>query len=307
MRVFAVLCTTVLAAALIVPSHGALATDVPTPACGWQFAQTGESPNAMAPHPEVGYWFLRYHAVPGGRLVIRGDYARARYFSFVVHDESLTALQGINDTRIQPDLGSDNPFLRRSPSEDNYTAHVDFGPLPERPAPNTLYAGQTLEGYPNPGGYLVYRVFLPHDRADPTGGVPLPEVTLELPADAGGLTFASCPPIPPTGAQGPINELVDGAARPGPLSTVPPPTNRVSYPPRFEVIYNGQVADAALSQVLPEPVYRPLPHRPGTTYGNTDVKYVVLLTHRSHGEVIVLPREGAQPHRSPGRRAGRRP
>ncbi len=277
-----------LAVAVGVVATPAGAGPVPAPVCSWPFAQSGETPNVMAPHPETGYWFLRYSAIPGSGLVIRGSYAQSRYFSFVAHDESLTALQGINDTRIEPDPGSHNPFMARGNGPTNYTVRVDFDPPPAQHAANTLYAGHTLEGYPNPGGYLIYRVFLPHDREDPTGGVPLPEVILELPGGSTELSFSSCPPVPPTGAQRPINDSVEQASRPSPLAGFPPPTNRVRYPPKFEVIYNGQVLDAALSQILPEQVYDPLPHRPGTTYGNTDVKYVILLTHREHGEVIVF-------------------
>ncbi|MDV6013974.1 hypothetical protein [Haloechinothrix sp. LS1_15] len=246
------------------------------------------TPNVMAPHPDTGYWFLRYQSVPEGRLVIRGEYAQARYFSFVVHDESVTALHGLNDSRILPDEGSVNPFTSRRQGDHDYTLYVDFGPEPDEPEPNTLYAGETLEGHPNPGGYLVYRVFLPHDRSDPQGGVPQPEVALELPGGEVELSFDSCPPFPPTGAQQPVNELVAGSGRPTALAGVPPPTNRVTYPPRFEVIHNGQVLEAALSQVLPEELFERLPQREGTTYGNTDVSYVVLLTHRSHGEVITF-------------------
>ncbi|MBA0125800.1 hypothetical protein H0B56_09630 [Haloechinothrix sp. YIM 98757] len=290
-RVAAVVLAGILAAGLTTTSDSAPeagAAEVSTPLCGWPIAQTGMTPNVMAPHPDTGYWFLRYSAVPEGRLAIRGSYARARYFSFVVHDETVTALDGINDSRIAPDDGSVNPFLTRRPGDTDYTVYIDFGPEPPDPEPNTLYAGETLEGEPNPGGYLVYRVFLPHDRSDPAGGVPLPEVTLELPGGDAELTFDSCPPFPPTGAQRPLNELVAGASRPAAIAGVPPPTNRVTYPPEFEVIHNGQVLQAALSQVLPEPIYALLPERKGTTYGNTDVAYVVLLTHRQYGDLVVF-------------------
>lgn len=271
-------------AGAVVPARA----EVPVPICSWQLVQSQRSPNVLAPHEKVHYWFLHYTNLPGGRLVVRGEYPKARYFSFVAHDEALTALGGLNDTRIEPDLGSVNPFLTRRSGSHAYTAYLDFGSAPKDPEPNHLYAAETNDGLPSSGGYLIYRIFFPTDTKSTSGGVPLPEVSLETAGGEVALDFASCPPIPPPGLQEPVNEVVAGSSRPDALAEVPPPNRRASYPPRFEVIYNGHVPDNIAKNVLPGEVYDPMPHPQGTTMGNTDVSYVVLFTHRSYGEVLVF-------------------
>src|SRR5581483_7732809 len=113
----------------------------------------------------------------------------------------------VNDIHIAPDAGSANPFTagaarNTAVADRHYTVFVDFGPKPATPAPNTVYTGSGQNGTPNLAGTLIYRIYLPDQGQDFTGGVGLPTVTLEPtgahagPSASSPCTGASAPPLP---------------------------------------------------------------------------------------------------------------
>lgn len=167
-------------------------------ACDWPVSVGYDGVNAMAPDTQAAYWILEYESVPGGRLRIDGWYPEARYFSLIVQDVTAITLGSLRDNGIGPDPGSENPFAGpvRASTGRQYTAVIDFSaPPPDgNGAPNTLYVGQTYEGEPNPGGTLLYRVYVPTDQDDPKGGVPLPDVSLEAAGRSVDLELRQCQP-----------------------------------------------------------------------------------------------------------------
>ena len=54
----------------------------------------------------------------------------------------------------------------------------DPEPEAEDPEPNTIFAGEMENGERNPAGWVIYRIYIPDDAEHPTGGVPLPRVSL---------------------------------------------------------------------------------------------------------------------------------
>src|SRR3954452_22730549 len=105
--------------------------------------------NVAYPDEAAIYWSGRYQAVPGTRIRITGRYPHARYMSFNVYDNAQRPLDALADVELVPDPGSSNPFVahstRNNPTR-SYTAFIDFGPVPERRAPNTLYTGTGQNG-----------------------------------------------------------------------------------------------------------------------------------------------------------------
>src|SRR3954447_23523133 len=100
--------------------------------------------NVAYPDEAAIYWVGTYAAAPGTRLRITGRYPHARYFSFNVYDNAQRPLDALADVEIAPDPGSVNPFAAGAPRDAaarNYTAFIDFGPIPQHRAPNTLYTG----------------------------------------------------------------------------------------------------------------------------------------------------------------------
>jgi hypothetical protein len=275
----------VAASAIALPARAAVPR--PQAGCAWPLAIEQQRLNVLGPDSGAHYWFLHYSAVPGTRLVIRGQYPDARYFSFTSHDETAVAMASVHDSDIAPDTGSVNPFLTPTSDRQNYTVYVDFGPRPANPAANTLYVGQTLEGYPNPGGLLVYRLYIPTDPTDPQGSAPLPDVSLETNDGAFELAFAQCDSLPPRGVDEPVDNQLRAANRPDALTAVPPPDKNVPNPPRFAVVYAGAFTDPVTNN-LPPDAGALVPHRPGVVLGNVDWRYLILNFSRAYGETLVF-------------------
>src|SRR5439155_1043704 len=90
----------------------ALAAGAPEEAgCSWGIKSNPDTVNIAYPDLDVTYWAHEFVPVPGERLVIKGAYPAARYFSFHVYDSRAFPLDSAFDARIAPDPGSSNPFL----------------------------------------------------------------------------------------------------------------------------------------------------------------------------------------------------
>ena len=87
----------------------------------------------------------------------------------------------LNDISTAPDAGSRNTYLpgadRANEGARSYTASVLNEASPAEPKPNTLYAGVPGQDRIS----LLYRIYLPDNGRDLTGGVGLPEPELHLP------------------------------------------------------------------------------------------------------------------------------
>src|SRR4051812_17182393 len=172
--------------------------------------------NVAYPDQAAIYWSGSYAAAPGTRLRITGRYPHARYFSFNVYDNAQRPLDALADVEIAPDPGSVNPFVAGAPRDAtarSYTAFVDFGPIPQHRAPNTLYTGTGQNGAPNFQGTFILRVYVPDKGRDETGGVGLPTVTLEQTGSGGRPPDSACagfakPPVPG------VNDAIAGASGP---------------------------------------------------------------------------------------------
>jgi hypothetical protein len=138
--------------------------------------------NVAYPDQAAVYYSGGYAAVPGTRIRITGRFPHARYMSFNVYDNIQRPLDALADVELGPDKGNVNPFLRgadRTTKKRSYTAFIDFGPIPKKRAPNTLYTGTGQGGTPNFDGTFIYRVYVPDRGLDEAGGVGVPTVTLE--------------------------------------------------------------------------------------------------------------------------------
>jgi hypothetical protein len=194
-----------VAAALLA---GALASGAPAPAnqgaaCSWP--TTLSTFNFAYPDTSAEYWMTHFGRISASRLTIRGWYPHARYFSFHAYDEAQRPVASLADRDIRPDRGSVNPFVARGAesaprSKRRYTVHVVFEPPPKDPKRNTIYAGEMDNGAPNPAGFVVYRIYIPDDRKSQTGGVPLPQVSLETAGGAVELPLERCTLAAPPGS-----------------------------------------------------------------------------------------------------------
>ena len=198
-------------------------------------------------------------------------------------------IDALADVQIAPDPGSSNPFLpgaRRTVAKRSYTAFIEVGPRPARPAANTLYTGES------PGGTFLLRVYVPDRGRDAKGGVPLPKVTLEGAGGAGGaLGLDTCRELQAPYAQ-PLNDLIAGA--PGiPELTADGKGVPGRNPPNWRLFENlcGSAVDVMLDNENGEQFHPEASERCGDGPGflsNRDIAYVFTGTSRGFGELLVV-------------------
>ncbi|MGW5075585.1 hypothetical protein [Rhodococcus sp. NPDC004095] len=263
----------------------------PTSTCFWfgpTFSATNQDLNYAFPDSGALYWAAQFAIPDGARLVLRGDYAHARYQSLNSYDISTNSpTAALNDVSTAPDEGSTNPYLPGAPRNGHgprsYTATVVNETPPTDPgtaAPNTLYAGVPGQERTT----LLYRLYLPDNGRDVTGGVGLPEPELHL-TDGQVLTGESlCSAVAaatttPAVDKLPLDTYLSLRDQPGKPATFPAeqqPAWRTFYnvPFGLQCSYLGQCSGT--------------PARTGGQYSNKDNNYVAALTNRGFGEVLTL-------------------
>lgn len=169
--------------------------------CSWPTKLNQDTLNFVYPDTSATYWGTHLPFIDAYRVAITGRFPNARYFSFHAYDEAQRPVASIADHEIVPDKGGTNPYAgppaRTRGTSSTYTVYVEFTPAPDEPAPNTIYAGAMSDGTPNPAGFLIYRIYIPDRPDEPTGGVPLPTVTLETAGGAVPVELDQCEPLPP--------------------------------------------------------------------------------------------------------------
>ena len=268
-------------------------------ACSWPTVIEADTVNLAYPDTGATYWGTRFAAVPGARLRIDGSYPAARYFSFHAYDEAQRPVAGLADLEIAPNPGNDNPFVTPgAPAGGSYTAFIDFSAPPPDPAPNTAYAGEMDDGSPNPGGFILYRVYVPDDQADPAGSVPLPTLTLETNDGAVALPLADCDPVPPS-AGAPLTQVVRGSSFPNEVPRAIPWVP-AQDPPQFVKFWS--LSANVIDRVPSNPATDPLPRdTSGGFLSNKHINYLFALTSRSLGDLFVMR---AKAPTAPDTRAG---
>jgi hypothetical protein len=131
------------------------------------------------PDTSATYWTVKYPVVTGGYLTIAGTFPHARYMSFNSY-QGQSAYDVVEDDILATNDGEPNPFQNGNARNDTvtYQMTLDFAPKPADPAPNTLYSGASSSA----GNSVAYRVYVPNEGTDDTGGVGVPAVTFNAPA-----------------------------------------------------------------------------------------------------------------------------
>jgi hypothetical protein len=219
--------------------------------------------NIAYPDEAAVYYSGVYQAAPGTRIRITGQFPHARYMSFNVYDDAQRPLDALADVELVPDAGSSNPFLPgadRTAQQRSYTAFVDFGSIPDKRAPNTLYTGTGQGGTPNFNGTFIYRVYVPDKGLDEAGGTGVPTVTIES-----STSGESPPPSACTGFAKPSGASVtEQVAASNGLPAGPPAPGRdppvwrkfVNLPRSFaETILDNEYTDPARLAYEASPAY----------------------------------------------------
>jgi hypothetical protein len=214
--------------------------------------------------------------------------------SWHIYDVALRPIDALADVQIRPDPGSVNPFLPgadRTVTNRSYTAFIDLSPTPPaKRQPNTLYAGSGQGGMPNTTGVFIYRIYIRDNGAEPTGGVPLPTVTLESDASRSAPPRSVCDTL-----QKPSNPLLNDTIA---SSNGIPQLDGLQpwgYPiPHWRKFVNlpTSLADFALSNPSGErlrPLLNPLAAAGGSGgfLSNIHNAYIATAVNRRYGQVLV--------------------
>lgn len=168
-----------LVAALALPWATSSTSAATGTLCPWQTA--GVQGTTYFGDLAAWYWFsnLSANGMAGKVLMIKGQYPHARYGSVYVYDKVGRPLGGLYDQEIQPDPDSTNPFTSGADpnaSPRNWTVYLRFTPRPASPELNTIYLSQDADGKPLSVFSPWYRIYLPDQGYDNTGGVPPPQI-----------------------------------------------------------------------------------------------------------------------------------
>jgi hypothetical protein len=194
----------------------------------------------------------------------------------------------LRDEEIVPDPGSTNPFVhphRRDVKRRSYTVHVVSGPVPEQPAANTLYTGQT-----DPAARLgmSMRNYLPDKGRDGTGGAGLPELTLNL-ADGTQLTGdAACAALQPTEDRS-TSTFPQEAWKSFVASSADPVNAPAVNPPKWERFWNALYSVAGI--FIDDPALRAATYPPTDSGGfqsNPDTRYLTAQISLNFGKVLTV-------------------
>lgn len=265
-------------------------------ACSWP--TTLDAFNFAYPDTAADYWMTHFGAVPASKLVIRGRYPDVRYFSFHAYDEAQRPVASLADYEIVPNEGS-NPFIGGK-GNGTYKVTVVFEPEPRDPKPNTIYAGEMETGDRNPAGWVIYRIYMPDNPRQRTGGVPLPEVSLVTANGEIALPLESCAHEPPPTGQ----ELDDEIAQSNyPFGRGDRHVVGTYNPPKWKRFYG---TDREFRDWCKE-YGQSCDEGPKMTSGflaNQQIAYLYARVSREYGEVVVVR---FKPPTFPDTRAGVRP
>jgi hypothetical protein len=155
--------------------------------CSWPVEATGSGiTNVAFPDTDATYWLMPVDTTLWTQMIVRGQYPRSRFFSFVTYFETGGAVASIVDDNIAPDPGSSNPFAPGpAGGSGNYTVTIDG---------NATGSGNHIQWANTKLTYVVYRIYVADKGLGRMAGVPLPSVTL---VDGSGDAYPinSCAPV----------------------------------------------------------------------------------------------------------------
>jgi hypothetical protein len=271
---------------------------IPGPrSCFWRYGPHSADPyiNLAYPDAAVFYWAAVFSMPAGAQLKLTGDFAHARYQSFISYDERGRPVESLADYLIQPDDDSSNPYLpsnNRNVESRSYSVQlINAAPAVERAigeynkdaASNVLHAPAYGDGQQT----IIYRIYLPDDGKWPDGGVPLPSpsVTLEDGSVLSGQeacgslrtrqrlrVTADAVGIPPNQ----YRELISQPDKPD------------TWPSEIPAKWFIQLDRASLLGIYTGDINENARRSEGGFYPNLDNHYIRTIVNRKHGKVFMV-------------------
>lgn len=274
------------------------AAPIPGPrTCFWYRGPVSGDPyiNVAYPDSHTFYWSATFTVPDGARLSIDGQFAHARYQSFISYDERGRPVEALADYLIAPQAGSINPFLAGADRDARNRAYridvISSGEDLERREGRTLANEQRNSLHTPPYGpqqqTILYRIYAP-DAAHPvTGGVPLPEPVLTLRDGRELRGDAACAALNTQQAL-----VLDAAALSIPLPLYHQLTHQPGRPDTWPATpdpsWHIQLDRAALLGIYTGQIDPNARRSEGGFYPNPDNNYIRTVINLRHGPVLVL-------------------
>jgi hypothetical protein len=262
-------------AGLDVTAAGRHGMPIPGPrSCFWRYGPHSADPyiNLAYPDAAVFYWAAVFSTPAGARLSLSGDFAHARYQSFISYDERGRPIESLADYLLQPDAGSSNPYL----------------PSSNRNAESRSYSVQLINPpYADGQQTTNYRIYLPDEGKCPAGGVPLPSPSFTL-EDGSILTGQDA-----CGALKTTQRLQVTADAVG----IPPwqyrelisqPGKPDTWPAEVPAKWYIQLDRASLLGIYTGDINEDAKRSEGGFYPNLDNHYIRTIVNRKHGKVFMV-------------------
>ena len=261
--------------------------------CFWARGPISSDPyiNIAYPDSNVYYWAAVFSMPESSTLEIKGDYPYSRYMSFFSYNERGKPIASLTDYQIQSE--ATNPFVPGNQRSDFYRSY-SIEVLNETPSTKTnetlgnktgniLYSPE----YRKKQQSIVYRVYLPDQNIDITGGVKLPQPVLTL---ADGTKLAGKQTCEALNSSQPLQVSFDALGIPPNdyrrLTSQPdkPDTWPAHNPPKWFI----QLDRKSLIGMYTGKIDPNAPRSEGGFYPNLDNQYIRTILNRKHGKVLII-------------------
>ncbi len=271
---------------------------IPGPrSCFWRYGPHSADPyiNLAYPDASVFYWASVFSTPAGARLELSGDFAHARYQSFISYDERGRPIESLADYLIQPDSGSSNPYLpgiNRNAESRSYSVElINAAPAVERAigeynrdaASNVLHAPAYADGQQT----IIYRIYLPDDGKWPDGGVPLPSPTVTL-EDGSILSGQDACSVLKTTQRLQVTADAVGIPPSQYRELISQPGKPDTWPAEVPAKWYIQLDRASLLGIYTGDINEDARRSEGGFYPNLDNHYIRTIVNRKHGKVFMV-------------------
>ncbi len=271
---------------------------IPGPrSCFWRYGPHSADPyiNLAYPDAAVFYWAAVFSTPAGAQLKVSGDFAHARYQSFISYDERGRPIESLADYLIQPDAASSNPYLsssNRNAEDRSYSVQlVNAAPAVERAigeynrdaASNVLHAPAYADGQQT----IIYRIYLPDDGKWPDGGVGLPAPTVVL-ADGSILSGQDACDLLKTTQRLQVTADAVGIPPNEYRQLISQPDKPDTWPAEIPAKWFIQLDRASLLGIYTGDINEDARRSEGGFYPNLDNHYIRTIINRKHGKVFMV-------------------
>ena len=263
--------------------------------CFWARGPHSADPyiNLAYPDANVFYWAAVFTTPDNAKLTIEGEYPYSRYMSFISYDERGRPVESLADYLINSD--SVNPFMSGNKRDSSYRKYQIQ--INNSPSSDNRKTGERLEGkkinvlntpaYGERQQAILYRIYLPDDEKEPTGGVDLPIPVLTF---SDGTELRGNEVCQVLRTQQPLQVAFDALG-------IPPGVYRklitqedksdtwpAHNPPKWFI----QLDRKSLIGMYTGDIDPDAPRSEGGFYPNLDNHYIRSIINRKHGKVLIV-------------------